>query len=311
MGVNPREQGKMDFTWGQKVSATDGWAGRLRGAVVSASPLRVTHLTVRRGLVLASQRSAPAGLIVGGDTESVRLGVGLVEMLALPNADSEPPGSVALSARTWVHTPDDGERLRLRGVRVVGEIRRVTHVIAGKRGARQVLLPVAASDVPDADGLRMTQSDSAPRHVVAYRRDEEIEGDLQEALRGSPDVPEVDLNEVRVRVTEGMIRLEGNTRSTQVNRDIDQAARAVRGCVAVENRLFSDWEINLAAASRITRYAPSMLDRIVVNAQFGVLHLEGTIHDESERQALTQAVRATPGILGIQWPALEAESPPS
>ena len=300
----------MDFVWGQKVSATDGWAGRLRGAVVSASPLRITHVTVRRGLVLASQRSAPAGLIVGGDTESLRLGVGLVDLLALPSADSEPPGSVTLSARTWVHTPS-GERLRLRGVRVVAEIRRLTHVIAGKRGARPVLLPVAASDVLDADGLHMAQADSEPRNAVAYRRDEEIEGDLLEALRGSPDVPEVDLNEVRVRVADGVIRLEGNTRSPQVNRDIERAARVVPGCVTVENRLFSDWEINLAAASRITRYAPSLLDRVVVNAQFGVLHLEGAIHDEGERQALTQAVRATPGILGIQWPALEAESPPS
>ena len=293
----------MDFTWGQKVSATDGWAGRLRGAVVSASPLRVTHFTVQRGLVLTSQRNAPAGLLVGGDTESLRLGVGLVELLALPNADSEPPGSVALSARTWVHTPSGG-RLRLRGVRVVGEIRRLTQVIAGKRGARPMLLPVAASDVLDADGLRMAQADSEPRHPVAYRRDEEIEGDLLEALRGSPDVPEVDLNEVRVHVTEGVIRLEGNTRSPQVNRDVERAAHAVRGCVAVENRLFNDWEINLAAASRITRYAPSLLDRVVVNAQFGVLHLEGAIHDESERQALTQAVRATPGILDVQWPAI-------
>ena len=300
----------MDFTWGQKVSATDGWAGRLRGVVVSASPLRVTHLTVRRGLVLASQRSAPAGMLIGGDTESLRLGMGLVELLALPNANSEPPGGIALCSRKWVHTPS-GERLRLRGVRVVGEIRRLTHVMAGKRGARQVLLPVAASDVLDADGLRMAQSDSEPRHAVAYRRDEEIEGDLLEALRGSPDVPEVDLNEVRVRVSEGVIRLEGNTRSTQVNRDVELAARAVRGCVSVENRLFSDWEINLAAASRITQYAPSMLDRIVVNAQFGVLHLDGDVRAEGERQTVTQAVRATPGILGVQWPALETESPPS
>ena len=293
----------MDFTWGQKVSATDGWAGRLRGVVVSASPMRVTHFTVRRGLVLASQRNAPSGLLVGGDTESLRLGVGLVELLALPNADTEPPDSVALSARTWVHTPN-GERLRLRGLRVVGETRRLTHVIAGKRGARPVLLPVTASDVLDADGLRMAQADSEPRHPVAYRRDGEIEGDLLEALRGSPDVPEVDLNEVRVHVTEGVIRLEGNTRSTQVNYDIERTARAARGCVAVENRLFNDWEINLAAASRITRYAPSLLDRVVVNAQFGVLHLEGAIHDESERHTLTQAVRATPGILDVQWPAV-------
>lgn len=300
----------MDFVWGQKVSATDGWAGRLRGVVVSPAPMRVTHLTVQRGLVMATRRSAQVGMLTGGDTESLRLGMGLVEMLALPNADTEPPAGIALTPRTWALTPG-GERLRLRGVRVVGEIRRVTHVIARRKGARAALLPVSGSDELSAEGLRMAAADAEERRPVDYRRDGEIEGDLLDALQRSPHLPEVDLNEVRVGVAEGVVRLEGNTRSPDVNREVERIAHSVRGCVAVENRLFSDWEIDLDAASRISRYAPSLLDRVVVKSQFGVLHLEGDVHDEGERQAVTQAVRATPGILGVQWPALETASPPS
>ena len=300
----------MDFIWGQKVSATDGWAGRLRGVVVSPAPMRVTHLTVQRGLVMATRRSAQAGMLTGGDTESLRLGLGLVEMLALPNADTEPPAGAALTPRTRVFTPGD-ERLRLRGVRVVGEIRKVTHVIARGRGAQAVLLPLGGSDELGAEGFRMAPADAEQRRPVDYRRDEEIEGDLIEALQRSRGLPEVDLNEVRVSVAEGVVRLEGNTRSPDVNREVERAARSVRGCVAVENRLFSDWEIDLDAASRISRYAPSLLDRVVVKSQFGVLHLEGDVRDEGERQAVTQAVRATPGILAVQWPALETASPPS
>ncbi len=300
----------MDFVWGQKVAASDGWAGRLRGVVVSPAPMRVTHLTVQRGLVMATRRSAQAGLLVGGDTESLRLGVGLVEMLALPNADTEPPAGAALTPRTWVATPGR-ERLRLRGVRVVGEIRRVTHVIARRKGAGTTLLPVSGSDELSAEGFRMAAADAEDRGPVDYRRDEEIEGDLIDALQRSAALPEVDLNEVRVSVAEGVVRLEGNTRSPDVNREVERIARSARGCVAVENRLFSDWEIDLAAASRISRYAPSLLDRVVVKSQFGVLHLEGDVHDEGERQVVTHAVRATPGILGVQWPALETDAPPS
>lgn len=296
----------MDFTWSQKVSATDGWAGRLRGVVVSVSPMRVTHLTVQRGLVLATRRNARAGLLVDGDTESLRLGVGLVEMLALPNADSDPPPGIALTSRTWVLAPG-GERLRLRGVRVVGETRRITHVIAGRRGGHPALLAVSGSDELSAEGLRLASADAERRHPVDYRRDEEIEGDLLEALQRSPDLPEVDLNEIRVSVAEGVARLEGNTRSPAVNREVERVASSVRGCVAVENRLFSDWEIDLDAASRISRYAPSLLDRVVVKSQFGVLHLEGEVHDEGERQTVTQAVRATPGILDVQWPTADDE----
>ena len=296
----------MDFTWGQKVSATDGWAGRLRGVVVSPAPMRVTHLTVQRGLVMATRRSAHVGLLTGGDVESLRLGLGLVEMLALPNSDVEPPAGAALTPRTWVITPG-GERLRLHGVRVVGEIRRVTHVVARRKGAGPVLLPVSGADDLTAEGFRMTAMDAEERRPVDYRRDEEIEGDLLDALQRSAGLPEVDLNEVRVSVAEGVARLEGNTRSPDVNREVERAACSVRGCVAVENRLFSDWEIDLDAASRISRYAPSLLDRVVVKSQFGVLHLEGEFHDESERQAVTQAVRATPGILAVQWPALEED----
>ena len=133
------------------------------------------------------------------------------------------------------------------------------------------------------------------------------EGDLLEALQRSPDLPEVDLNEIRVSVAEGVARLEGNTRSPAVNREVERVASSVRGCVAVENRLFSDWEIDLDAASRISRYAPSLLDRVVVKSQFGVLHLEGEVHDEGERQTVTQAVRATPGILDVQWPTADDE----
>ncbi len=293
----------MDFTWGQKVSATDGWAGRLRGVVVSESPMRVTHLTVQRGLVMATRRSARMGLLAGGDTESLRLGIGLVEMLDLPNADSDPPAGIALTPRTWVLAPG-GERLRLRGVRVIGELRRVTHVIARQRGARAALLAVSGTDELSSEGLRMA-ADSEQRHPVDYRGDEEIESDLIEALQRSLELPEVDLNEVRVSVAEGVVRLEGNTRSPTVNREVERVASSVRGCVAVENRLFSDWEIGLDAASRISRYAPTLLDRVVVKPQFGVLHLEGAIRDEGERQAVTQAVRATPGILDVQWPATD------
>ncbi len=296
----------MDFTWGQKVSATDGWAGRLRGVVVSESPMRVTHLTVQRGLVLATRRSARVGLLAGGDTESLRLGMGLVEMLDLPNADSDPPPGIALTPRTWVLAPG-GERLRLRGVRVIGELRRVTHVIGQQRRARPALLAVSGSDDLSAEGLRM-EADVEQRHPVDYRRDEEVEGDLIEALQRSLELPEVDLNEVRVSVAEGVVRLEGNTRSPTVNREVERVANSVRGCVAVENRLFSDWEIDLDAASRISRYAPPLLDRVVVKSQFGVLHLEGAIRDEGERQSVTQAVRATPGILGVQWSPTEDDA---
>ena len=169
-----------------------------------------------------------------------------------------------------------------------------------------MLLPVAASDTLDADTARLAQSDA-----TAYRADAEIEGDLLETLEGLSGVPEVDLNEVRVSVTEGVVRLEGNTRSPDVNRAIEQAARAVRGCVAVENRLFSDWEINLAAASRISRYAPGLSRRVVVNAQFGVLNLEGAVPGEAERERISQAVRATPGILAVRWPESETAAPPS
>ena len=194
---------------------------------------------------------------------------------------------------------------------MVGEIRRVTHVIARGQRAGPVLLPVSGSDELSAEGLRMAAADAEERRPVDYRRDEEIEGDLLDALQRSAGLPEVDLNEVRVSAAEGVVRLEGNTRSPDVNREVERSARSVRGCVAVENRLFSDWEIDLDAASRISRYAPSLLDRVVVKSQFGVLHLEGDVHDEDERQAVTQAVRATPGILGVQWPALEPAPPPS
>ena len=268
--------------------------------------MRVTHLTVQRGLVLATRRSARMGLLTGGDTESLRLGVGLVEMLALPNADSDPPDGIALNPRTWVLTPG-GDRLRLRGVRVIGELRRVTHVIAQRRGARPALLAVSGTDELSAEGLRMA-ADAEQRLPVDYRRDEEIESDLIEALQRSLDLPEVDLNEVRVSVEEGVVRLEGNTRSPTVNREVERVASSVRGCVSVENRLFSDWEIGLDAASRISRYAPTLLDRVVVKPQFGVLHLEGAIRDEGERQAVTQAVRATPGILDVQWPSTEGDA---
>ena len=294
----------MDFTWGQKVAASDGWAGRLQGVVVTASPWRATHLRVQRGIVITSRRLAPVGLLRRGDTASLALDVELPALLALPKPDAE-QGGVTLSASTRVRTPD-GAELRLRGMRVVGEIRRLTHLVA-RRGRQTVLLPVEASDVLGADTARLAQSDA-----TAYRADAEIESDLVETLQGLADVPEVDLNEVRVSVAEGVARLEGNTRSPDVNRAIERAARAVPGCVTVENRLFSDWEINLAAASRISRYAPGLSRRIVVNAQFGVLNLEGAIpDDEAERERLALAVRATPGILAVRWPALETAALPS
>ena len=308
----------MDFIWGHKVASSDGWAGRLAGVLVASEPRHATHLIVKRGLLPPTRLAVPIGSLDHCDDESIYLSLPILELLKFPkwSGSSLQSGFTALNPNTRIHLADGGS-LRLRGLRVASESHLSTHLIARRPGRGNLLLPIQASDEVSASSVRLGVDAAALLELPLHRLDLNIESDLMDALGEAEQIPEVDLNEVRISVAEGVITLEGNTRTPSVNGEVERIARAVEGCVAVENRLASDWEINLAVATYISRHAPRLSNSVVVNAQFGTINLEGTVQAVEDRDTLLQGAKSIDGVRGINdltevhSPAPAAADPPT
>ena len=293
----------MDLTWGTGVASTDLWVGSLDGAVVALDTSSVTHFVVRRGLLFGRRYTVPAERVTRWDPEGIHLDLGVSEVLGLPrprDADSGPAG-VLLGPRTRVLLADD-TGLRLRGVRVSPEGPTLTHLLVGRSGPfrPRILLPLDAvaefSSTQTTCGLTRPELERLPTH----RPDRDIENDVWEALHASDEVSDVDLKGVTVALLDGLVTLEGNVRTSVAAHATERLAGAVEGVGGLSNHLFSDWDIDLAVASYMSREAPRLSENLAVHTQLGMVHLEGRVSFPDQRDALIRGIRQIPGVQGVE-----------
>jgi osmotically-inducible protein OsmY len=143
------------------------------------------------------------------------------------------------------------------------------------------------------------------RKEAMMRSDREIERDVKEELRWSPDL---DASDIAVSVKDGVVALAGFVRSYTDKYEAEQAAKRVAGVVGVANdlevRLPSvderpDPDIARDAVAAIKAQLPISSEHIKVIVKNGWVTLEGEAEWQYQRQTAEKAVRRIKGVKGV------------
>ncbi len=293
----------MDLLWSAGVASTDRWMGRLDGVLVEDDPPKVTHLVVKRGPLLPKRVAVPLGEMERSDQEGVRLSLSTLDFLRLPRLEARDGRSPRLVFGPGTRILlQGGGLLRLKGVKFSSSSQVLDHLIVGRRGwlgsrtvvplskAREVTSKQVALDVQSQDLMRF------PR----YRSDRDIENGVWEALYGHQPNAGVDMGGVSVRVASGTVTLEGNVRLPSTREEATRLVGSVQGVTGVENRLLSDWDVELMVASALARDGRSEGGRILVHSALGRVTLRGTAPSEEVKRSVASAVEGLAGVLGIE-----------
>ena len=290
----------MDLIWGQRVASSDAWAGSLTGVLVALDTSLVTHLIVKRGLLFSTRFVVSMSSFDHYDAEGIYLNLPITEFLKLPKlrrGDTE-PNLAAKTEDTAIHLAD-GCKLQLKGLRFTGENHLLTHFIVASPEKGNLLLPLETATDFNSRRIKVSTVKTALTGLPLHRLDSSIRADLSEALYLSDEIPQVDLREIQVKVVDGIIQFQGNVRTPLVITEAEKTARAVTGCVAVDNQLVSDWEIGLAIASYISRKLPRLSDSVIASTRFGKVTLEGNVSSDEDRDTIIQGVKSITGVKEI------------
>ena len=292
----------MDLIWRTGVAATDAWAGGLEGALVALDTMRVTHLVVKRGLLLSTRFVAPFESLASGDHQGLYLDIPISEVLGLPKLRGlhEDPSQVVLTPRTDILLAD-GSMLRLKGLRLSQGGPSLTHLMVGRSGRVSFLLALDRVLELGTPQITVGIGHEELSNLPTYRLDQYIHEDLWEALYAAEDISDADLEGVRVQVVDGFATLEGNVRTSSAVAAAEGTAWAVSGVAGVNNRLINDWDIELAVASYISKQSPGLSGQIAVHTQLGRVILEGNLPPTSDKDKIIGGVSSIPGVLSVEY----------
>lgn len=284
----------MDLIWGAGVAATDGWAGSLAG-VLAAPDGSITHLTVKRGLAFTKRMQVPVEHVRRWDQDGIYLDLTILEILRFPRTE---PAAVSLTRATRVRL-SDGAALRLAGLHLRNGS---PHHLIVKRPfsvSEPILLSVEHVTSLDAGGASAALGKQDLKDLAEYRRGPDIESDFWEALYTSEGVSDVDLKSITARGSADTMVLEGNVRTAAASAEAERLAGSIAGVSQVENRIVSDWDVDMAAAAHVSQEAPHLAAFITFHTQLGEVQVEGRAPSEEERDALLRGIRALPGVRGV------------
>jgi osmotically-inducible protein OsmY len=137
------------------------------------------------------------------------------------------------------------------------------------------------------------------------RSDSEIERDIQDELRWSPELDETDVD---VKVQGGVAMLTGFVRSYFEKDRAEAAAKRVRGVAGVANDIqvrialgehVPDPEIARAAVTALQNAMPVLWEQLKVIVSQGHITLEGSLEWNFQKQQAEAALRNLPGVTGV------------
>jgi len=137
------------------------------------------------------------------------------------------------------------------------------------------------------------------------RTDSDIERDVKEELRWSPEVDDLD---IAVKVSRGVATLTGFVRHYSDRYEAELAAKRVAGVMAVANDIevklpavdgLADPDIAHNALAAIKLQLPFAPPTVKVLVRQGQVTLEGQVPWDYQRQRIVSAVRALRGVVSV------------
>jgi osmotically-inducible protein OsmY len=136
-------------------------------------------------------------------------------------------------------------------------------------------------------------------------RDEQIQKDIEDELRWSPQIDETDIS---VKVNDGVVNLTGFVRTYLEKYHSEHVVKRVNGVAGIANDLvvrlsptdkLDDPQIARAAVAAIRAEMPSVVDRVRVLVHQGHVTLEGAVEWKHQHDRIEATVRYVRGVMGV------------
>lgn len=174
---------------------------------------------------------------------------------------------------------------------------KLTHLVLD-RGlfSNSVILPVAVAEKVDQGKILVDVESDEVDQFPEYspRADADILGDL----RGRLDWDAI-LDQVIVRVGNGVLRLEGTVPDVKTKRRLEFVARTLGGVVDVENRLRPNNVMDSKVSAALANDPRTALAVIEVIEDRSQVTLRGQVDSPEIQQAAVEIAGAQPGVLNV------------
>ncbi len=207
----------------------------------------------------------------------------------------------------------DGPIGRVDMVLVDAATGRVKHLVV-RRGllfSRDVAVPADWVGTVEDGVVVLEASREAVAHLPAYRPDDELERDVEDALQRE-ELLRVLALPVRVRVQDGVVVLRGHVHNRALAARAEEVVRAVPGVLEVRNDLVVDHELLQQVVASLQADAHTrQLAGYYLRVRDGVVELSGTAPSLEAARALERAIARVPGVRGVANHLTGLEIPPT
>ena len=281
-------QKQIALAWGKPVTSEEGWSGTLRGIFMTSRSGKVSHLQVRRGLILRRPTTAPIAAVTQTDDDTLLLG----EHSSQGNAPAR--GAVPFTTKTVAHC-SDGATVPVRGV-ILEEDHSLKYLLIG---TGRLVRAVPANQVQKASSgsptikLGLADVEALP----PYASDREALRKAQAALENADPSDGQVFGAVRVGVALGRAHLSGNVRVLVEKEDAEKAVAKAPGVLEVVNEIVADWDLRIQIAEALTREGLTRQGIVTVKSHLGNVTLGGHL---SSPEAIEHAVTVAQGVSGTR-----------
>ncbi len=293
----------MDLIWGTRIATTDRWIGKLQGVLAETSSLTLTHLIVKRGLLFPQRVAVDIEKIEQHGDEGIYLSISTEDFLGLLPQD---PGygdssKLVLSLKARIE-PQVGEPFMLSGVRTDNNSHAISHLIVRGRGwrSRERILP---TEIIQGFSLEQISLKVTDHKVLSYPLripDKDIETDIWEKLYDRDMSIDADIDGVSVSVSSGAVNLDGNVRLPSTKGISSEVVATVPGVTDVKNRLMSDEDIEVVAASAIATAEVWRNHRITVHSSLGMVTVRGAVPSDEAKESTISIVRSIRNVREVK-----------
>lgn len=275
---------------GCPVRFRDRWEGHLWAFEVEEG-WEVINVVAKRGLLRSSSVRLPFSAASGWSRDDISFSCSSGEAFGRRLAPVAAPART-LSARTAVEAPG----ARLVGALVERRKRRVAHLLI-RQGVAPAREYKAAADQVSFKDSRLLLAVQVKRLPV-YRSDEELGFLVREALASHPRLTADDRRALTMEVSDGVVRLAGNVRTTQARDWAEQAAASVDGAAALRNEVADDIHLELSVAQALDRAGLFRTALVQPRSALGEVTLFG---HAASAGAVAEIMRLASGVPGVRW----------
>ena len=284
------------FHFGSKIICTDGEDGNVAYVVVDPETRRVTAIGVKQGRIFGKTVHLPFDAVENATGDGVRVRIALADVASA--SDGQVAG-VRLDDKSVVERAGAANRGTLQLIAVQPGSGELAYIVAHNLRAGQDTLIRAGYITLLASGqIKIDIPEATLEHLPAYRPDSVLQREVERTLFAVTSL-HVDLKGITLRVLDGVLYIDGNISSRLRADMVTDLASGVPGLLEIKNLLVGD-DVLQADLARALGDDPRTRDLpIGVYPRLGVVRLSGAVHNNGQKVAAEEIVRAFPGVRSI------------